>query len=61
MGFCNCFCRALLCVQNEFSDQNEEERARCVALFVVLVSRDCCVTLRRGAMGLSAVCDCGIS
>ena len=26
-----------------------------------LVSRDCCVALSRGAMGLSAVCDCGIS
>ena len=29
--------------------------------FVFLVSRDCCVALPRGAMGLSAVCDCGIS
>ena len=26
-----------------------------------LVSRDCCVALPRGAMGLSVVCDCGIS
>ena len=25
------------------------------------VSGDCCVSLPRGAMGLSAVCDCGIS
>ena len=25
-----------------------------------LVSRDGCVALPRGAMGLSAVCDCGI-
>ena len=25
------------------------------------MSRDCCVALPRGAMGLSAVCDCGIS
>ena len=31
-----------------------------VAKFVFLVSRDCCVALPRGAMGLSAVCDCGI-
>ena len=23
--------------------------------------RDCCVALPRGAMGVSAVCDCGIS
>ena len=25
------------------------------------MSRDCCVALPRGAMGLSASCDCGIS
>ena len=25
------------------------------------MSPDCCVALPRGAMGLSAVCDCGIS
>ena len=31
------------------------------AKFVFLVSRDCCVALPRDAMGLSAVCDCGIS
>ena len=31
------------------------------ALFVFQVSCDCCVALPRGAMGLSAVCDCGIS
>ena len=39
----------------------EEKRARCFAWFVLLVSRDCCVALPRGALGLSAVCDCGIS
>ena len=39
----------------------KRERAGCFALSVVLVSRDCCVALHRGAMGLSAVCDCGIS
>ena len=38
-----------------------EERAGCFTLFVFLVSRDCCVALPRGAMGPSAVCDCGIS
>ena len=32
-----------------------------VLSFVFLVSRDCYVTLPRGAMGLSGVCDCGIS
>ena len=38
-----------------------EERTGCFVWFVLLVSRDCCVTLSRGAMSLSAVCDCGIS
>ena len=38
-----------------------EERADCFALFVFLVSRDGWVALPRGATGLSAVCDCGIS
>ena len=38
-----------------------EERAGCFAWFVLLVSRDCCVALPRGAMSLSAVCKCGIS
>ena len=37
-----------------------EERTGCFAWFVLLVSRDCCVTLPRGAMSLSAVCDSGI-
>ena len=37
-----------------------EERAGCIAWFVFLVSRDCCVTLPRSAMALSAVCDCAI-
>ena len=39
----------------------KRDRAGCFAFFVVLVSRDCCVALPRGAVGLSAVCDCGIS
>ena len=38
-----------------------EERAGCFAWFVFLVSRDSFVALPRGVMGLSAVCDCGIS
>ena len=38
-----------------------EESAGCFALFVFLVSRDGRVALSRGAMGLSEVCDCGIS
>ena len=38
-----------------------EERAGWFALFVFLVSCDCCVALPRDATSLSAVCDCGIS
>ena len=38
-----------------------DERAGCFAKFVFWVSRDGCVTLPRGAMALSAGCDCGIS
>ena len=38
-----------------------EERAGCFAYSAFIVSRDCCVALPRGALGLSAVCDCGIS
>ena len=38
-----------------------EERAGCFALFVFLVSRECCVAIPHDATGLSAVCDCGIS
>ena len=37
-----------------------EEGAGCLAWFVFLVSHDCCVALPRGAVGWSAVCDCGI-
>ena len=36
-----------------------EERADCFALFVFLVSRDCCVAPIQDGMGLSAVYDCG--
>ena len=32
-----------------------------VAWLSLLVSSDCCVALPCGAMGMSAVCDCGIS
>ena len=37
------------------------QRAGCFAWFVFLMSRGDCVANPRGAMGLSAVCDCGIS
>ena len=58
---------ALLCVHSSFAiilmgkRERERERAGCFALFVFLVYRDYCVALPRGATGLSAVCDCGIS
>ena len=35
--------------------------AGCFTWFVFLVSRDGWAALPRGAVGLSAVCDCGIS
>ena len=38
-----------------------KRRAGCFAKFVFLVSHDCFVALPYGAMGLSAVCECGIS
>ena len=40
---------------------DEEVRAGCFALFVFLVSRDSYVALPHDVMGLSSVCDCGIS
>ena len=44
-----------------WSPADWEETAGCFALFVYLVSRDCCVALPHVAIGLSSVCDCGIS
>ena len=54
---------ALLCFHSvlQSSRSDGEERAKCFALFVYLVSRDCCLALPRDASGVSAVCDCGIS
>ena len=62
MGFCSwsMFCCALLCVHSSFAIILMGKK-ELVALFVFLVSHDCCVGLPHGAMGLSAVCDCGIS
>ena len=37
-----------------------EVKAGCFSWFVFLVSCDGCVALSGGAIGLSAVCDCGI-
>ena len=67
MRFCNCsmFCCALLYVNSSLKTLTIilMRKRELVALlkFVFLVSSDCCVALPRGAMGLSAVCDCGIS
>ena len=50
MFYCE-FCNILDC----------EERAALFALFVFLVSRDCCEALPHDATGSSEICDCGIS
>ena len=66
VGFCNCsmFCCAFCCAikdHSSFASISMGKRAGCFALFVFLVSCDCCVALPHDATGLSAVCDCGIS
>ena len=63
MGFSNCsmFCCSLLCLFQLCNHLDGVERADCFALFVFLVSRDCCVVLPHDTTGLTAVCDCGIS
>ena len=63
MGVCSCsmICFALLYVHSSFTIILMGKRAGCFAKFVLLVSCDCGVALPCGAMGLSAVCDCGIS
>ena len=60
-GFCNCSMCVTLCLFSFSNHLDGEERACCFALFVFLVSRDCCVALPHDATGLSAVCECGIS
>ena len=59
MGFCNCFmlCCALLCFNSSFLIILIEKR-ELIALFVFLVSRDCCFALLHDVTGLSTVCDC---
>ena len=59
MGICNCsmFCCTLLYVHSSFAIILMGKRE----LVALLSSRDGCVALLRGAMGLSAVYDCGIS
>ena len=63
-GFCNCsmFCFEVLSALSSFAMDGEED-AGCFTLFVFLVSCVCycSVALPRGAVGWSALCDCGIS
>ena len=64
VGFCNCYmiCYVLLFVHSSYAIIFMGKREQVALLsFVLLLSGDCCVALPRGAMGLSAVCDCGIS
>ena len=56
-----CFLCVALCPFWYCNHLDGEERAGCFALFVFLVSRDGWAALPRCAMGLSAVCVCGIS
>ena len=60
MRVCNCsmFCCTLLYVPYSFAIILMGKR-ELVAL--ISLSHHCCVAIPRGAMGSSAVCDCGIS
>ena len=49
-------CDVTLCPFYFCNHLDGQERAGCFALFVLLVSRDCCMALPRDVMGLSAVC-----
>ena len=63
MGFCNCSVIVLCFVVHYFMSilvlQSSRWGAGCFALFVFLVSRDCCVALPHDVTGKSVVCDCG--
>ena len=54
------FCYALLCVHSSFE---EEEKPGCFAIIVLQMYcyYKCSVSIPRGAVDWSAVCDCGIS
>ena len=63
-GVCNCsvFCFAFFCVHSSIAIiLVGRVGAGCFAWFVSLVSRGGWVALPRDAVGLSAVCGCGIS
>ena len=58
------FCGALLYVLSSVATiLMGEERAGCFTMFIFLLSCDfyCSVAITHGAVGWSAVCDCGIS
>ena len=57
------FCCTLVYVHFSFAIilMGTRELVALLSLSVFLVSCNSCVFLLRGAMGLSAVCDCGIS
>ena len=64
VGVCNCsmFCCILLYVHSSFAIVLMGKRELVALLsFVFLLSRDGCVALPCGAMGLSVVCESGIS
>ena len=56
-----CWLCVTLCMFQFYNHLDGEERDSCFSEFVFLMCRDCCVALPGGAMGLSAVCECGIS
>ena len=61
---CNCsmLCSTLLYVHSNFVIILMGKRESWLLYIGCLPkSNDCCVALRRGAIVLSAVCDCGIS
>ena len=63
MGFCSysVFCCALLCVHSGLAIILMDMEELVVWLVCLHVSRACSAALPCGAMGLSAVCDYGIS
>ena len=65
MGVSNCsmFCCTLLYIHSSFAIilMGKRELVALLNLSSWCLVIDCCVALLRGAMGLSAFCDCGIS
>ena len=63
VGVCNCsiFCFTLLYVPSSFAIILMGKRKLVALLSLSSWCLMCCVALPRGAMGLSVVCDCGIS